>query len=216
MAENIVWHNESVTRPEREERYGHRSFALWFTGLSGAGKSTVAQAVQKGLFERGFHPYVLDGDNVRHGLCGDLGFSVEDRHENIRRIGELVKLFVDAGLIAISAFISPLRQDRARARELLARDDFIEIFCDCSIKVCEERDVKGLYKKARAGLIKEFTGITSPYEVPENAELVLHTDRQSLGESVAQVLAYLEERGLVPSADDGSVAERRASGAATA
>jgi adenylylsulfate kinase len=200
MAENIVWHNESVTRSEREESYGHRSFALWFTGLSGAGKSTVAQAVQKELFERGFHPYVLDGDNVRHGLCGDLGFSVEDRHENIRRIGELVKLFVDAGLIAISAFISPLRQDRARARDLLAEGDFIEIFCDCSIAVCEERDVKGLYKKARAGLIKEFTGITSPYEAPDNPELVLPTDRQSLQESVGQVVLYLEQRGYIPTA----------------
>jgi adenylylsulfate kinase len=198
MADNIVWHNESVTRPERETRYGHRSFGLWFTGLSGAGKSTVAQAVQKELFERGFHPYVLDGDNVRHGLCGDLGFSVEDRHENIRRIGELVKLFVDAGLIAISAFISPLRQDRARARDLLAEGDFIEIFCDCSIAVCEERDVKGLYKKARAGLIKEFTGITSPYEAPDNPELVLPTDRQSLQESVSQVVLYLEQRGYIP------------------
>jgi adenylylsulfate kinase len=198
MAKNIVWHSESVTRPEREDRYGHKSFALWFTGLSGAGKSTVAQAVQKELFERGALAYVLDGDNVRHGLCGDLGFSVADRHENIRRIGELVKLFVDAGVIAISAFISPLREDRQRARILLADGDFIEIFCSCSIDVCEERDVKGLYKKARAGLIKEFTGITSPYEAPENAELVLNTDTQTLGESVGQVIAYLEDRGFIP------------------
>jgi len=212
MAENIVWHAESVTRPERESRYGHKSFALWFTGLSGAGKSTVAQAVQKELFERGAHAYVLDGDNVRHGLCGDLGFSVEDRHENIRRIGELVKLFVDAGVIAVSAFISPLREDRDRARALLQDGDFVEIFCSCSIAVCEERDVKGLYKKARAGLIKEFTGITSPYESPESAELVLHTDTQPLSESVSQVIAYLEDRGFIPSVADDT-ADLKASGA---
>ena len=201
MANNVIWHNESVTRPEREQRYGHRSFALWFTGLSGAGKSTVAQAVQKELFQRECHAYVLDGDNVRHGLCGDLGFSVEDRHENIRRIGELVKLFVDAGVIAISAFISPLREDRDRARSLMGDGDFIEVYCNCSIDVCEERDVKGLYKKARAGLIKEFTGISSPYECPESPEIALETDCQSLDESVAQVLAYLEQRGLIPALD---------------
>jgi len=212
MAKNIVWHTESVTRPDRESRYGHKSFALWFTGLSGAGKSTVAQAVQKELFERGVHAYVLDGDNVRHGLCGDLGFSVEDRHENIRRIGELVKLFVDAGVIAVSAFISPLEEDRARARALLAEGDFVEIFCSCSISVCEERDVKGLYKKARAGLIKEFTGITSPYESPENAELVLQTDRQSLSESVDQVLTYLEGCGYIPVVADDTTG-LKASGA---
>jgi adenylylsulfate kinase len=138
---------------------------------------------------------------VRHGLCGDLGFSVEDRHENIRRIGELVKLFVDAGIIAISAFISPLREDRDRARSLMGDGDFIEVYCNCSIDVCEERDVKGLYKKARAGLIKEFTGISSPYESPESPEIALETDCQSLDESVAQVLAYLEERGLIPTLD---------------
>ncbi|MGD2081455.1 MAG: adenylyl-sulfate kinase [Chromatiales bacterium] len=198
MAENVIWHTESVTRPEREQRYGHRSFALWFTGLSGAGKSTVAQAVQKQLFERECHAYVLDGDNVRHGLCGDLGFSVEDRHENIRRIGEMVKLFVDAGVIAVSAFISPLRQDRDRARSLMGDGDFIEVYCNCSINVCEQRDVKGLYKKARAGIIKEFTGISSPYEPPERPEIVLETDCQSLDESVQQVLDYLESRGLIP------------------
>lgn len=177
---------------------GHKAAVLWFTGFSGAGKSTIAHATEERLHQLGCRTYVLDGDNVRHGLCGDLGFSVEDRHENIRRIGEMSKLFVDAGIITLTAFISPLRADRDRVR-LLAGVDFIEIYCRCPIGVCEERDVKGLYKKARTGEIKEFTGISSPYEEPYNPELVIESDLMTVEESVAVVMSYLQARGLIPS-----------------
>ena len=196
MADNLVWHHATVTRQRREQRNRHNGAILWFTGLSGAGKSTVAHAVEEQLFQMGCQTYVLDGDNVRHGLCADLGFSVADRHENIRRVGELAKLFAEAGIVVLTAFISPLRTDRARARAL-APQDFCEIYCHCPIEVCETRDVKGLYKKARAGGIPDFTGISSPYEPPEAAELELPTHQLSIEESVRQVLELLHEKGII-------------------
>ncbi len=194
-ATNITWHHSELTRGEREKRNGHRGLVLWFTGLSGSGKSTLAQEVQGALFERGCQTYVLDGDNVRHGLNKDLGFSPADREENIRRIGEVAKLFADAGVIALTAFISPYRADRDQARAI-SGDSFVEVYVRCDLEVCETRDPKGLYKKARAGLIPEFTGISAPYEAPENPELVVDTSRESLEESATRVIAYLEERGV--------------------
>ncbi len=185
---NIVWHMATVTRRRREEANRHRSVALWFTGLSGAGKSTLAHAVEERLFSLGAHTYVFDGDNVRHGLCRDLGFSREERRENIRRIAEMVKLFLDAGLIALTAFISPFREDRRRVREILGAENFFEIYCRCSVETCEQRDVKGIYRKARLGEVAHFTGITSPYEEPEHADLILDTDRNSLEECVETVI----------------------------
>ena len=192
---NTVWHRATVTRERRAKMNQHESVLLWFTGLSGSGKSTLAHALEERLHQMGYHTFVLDGDNVRHGLCGDLGFSEEDRVENIRRVGELGKLFVEAGIIVLTAFISPFRADRQRARELLG-NDFVEIYCDCPIEVCEERDVKGLYRKARAGEIKHFTGISSPYEPPENAELYINTSGKEVSECVDELLVYLEERGV--------------------
>jgi adenylylsulfate kinase len=197
---NIVWHHSTVTRAARQHQRGHRSAILWFTGLSGAGKSTLANAVNSALFEQGMACYVLDGDNIRHGLCNDLGFSDADREENIRRIGEVAKLFVDAGVVALTAFVSPFKADRDKVRALVAPGDFIEIHCAADLGVCEERDTKGLYAKARAGEIKEFTGISSPYEAPEAPELRVDTGGQSLEACVAQVLAYLEEKGIIPQA----------------
>lgn len=194
---NVVWHTEHVLRHHREALNGHKSALLWFTGLSGAGKSTIAQAVAQELHERGCRTYVLDGDNVRHGLCGDLGFSPEDRSENIRRIGEMSKLFVDAGIITLTAFISPFREDRDRVRAMFPERDFFEIYCACSLQECERRDVKGLYKKARAGLISEFTGISSPYESPISPELVLHTDQQTLEQSAGAVVDLLCARDVI-------------------
>jgi len=194
---NTVWHNATVTRARRETLNGHRSVLVWFTGLSGSGKSTVAHSVEERLHQLGCSTFVFDGDNVRHGLCADLGFSIEDRHENIRRISEMAKLFINAGVIALTAFISPLRADRQRVRQLVGEADFIEIYCDCPLEVCEKRDVKGLYKKARRGEIGEFTGISSPYEVPEHADAVLHTGRETLEESVDKVIKVLRERGVV-------------------
>ncbi|MBF0620303.1 MAG: adenylyl-sulfate kinase [Magnetococcales bacterium] len=193
---NVVWQPTPVTRLSREEKNGHKGAILWFTGLSGAGKSTLALAVEERLHEMGCHTMVLDGDNVRHGLCGDLGFSNEDREENIRRIGELAKLFLDAGIVVLTAFISPFQADRDKGRSLVDKGDFIEVYCDCSLAVCEERDVKGLYKKARDGVIKEFTGISSPYEAPANPELNVDTGSVSLEKSVEQVLEYLADKGI--------------------
>lgn len=195
-ANNLVWHHATITCARREARNHHRGAILWFTGLSGSGKSTLEHAVEESLFQRGCHTVVLDGDNVRHGLCGDLGFSVKDRHENIRRIGELAKLFSEAGIIVLTAFISPLREDRERARSL-APGDFKEIYCHCPIEVCEERDVKGLYKKAREGKIADFTGISSPYEAPEAAELNLPTHELNIEQSAEQVLALLEKSSII-------------------
>lgn len=194
---NIVWHKPTVTRTRRADNNRHKSAVLWFTGLSGAGKSTIAHAVEERLFQHGCNTYVLDGDNVRHGLCGDLGFSDSDRQENIRRIGEMAKLFVDAGVITLTAFISPFREDRDKARNLMETEDFVEIFCYCPLEVCESRDPKGLYRKARAGLIKGYTGISSPYEEPENPELKLDTSQQSLEECADSVIAYLEQKGVI-------------------
>ncbi|MDX9741452.1 MAG: adenylyl-sulfate kinase [Gammaproteobacteria bacterium] len=194
---NVVWHQASIDRGMRERLNGHKSAVLWFTGLSGSGKSTLAHAVEDRLHAVGCRTFVLDGDNIRHGLCGDLGFSDEDRVENIRRIGEVSKLFVEAGVIALTAFISPFRSDRERVRGLMMHGDFIEIYCKASLETCEERDPKGLYKKARAGEIKAFTGISSPYEEPLTPELVIETDRLSLEESVEQVMDLLRERGIL-------------------
>ena len=197
-AVEVVWHHATVTRARREQLNGHRSVVIWFTGLSGAGKSTLAHAVEEELHQRGCRTFVFDGDNVRHGLCSDLSFSLEDRQENIRRIGEMAKLFVEAGVIALTAFISPLRADRERVRGLMPHGDFIEVYVKCPVEVCESRDVKGMYKKARAGLIKEFTGISSPYEAPEHPDLVVDTATKSLEESVGSVLSLLQMRGVVP------------------
>jgi len=195
---NVVWHREEVVRDDREALNGHKSALLWLTGLSGAGKSTVAQAVAKVLHQRACRTYVLDGDNVRHGLCGDLGFSPQDRSENIRRIGEMSRLFVDAGIITLTAFISPFRTDRDRVRDMFPERDFFEVYCACALEECERRDVKGLYKKARAGLIQEFTGVSSPYEPPIAPELVLHTDQQTLEQSAVAVVDLLCARGVIP------------------
>ena len=192
---NVVWHHATVTRARRELQNGHESTVLWFTGLSGAGKSTLAHGVEEKLHQMHCHTYVLDGDNVRHGLCGELGFSDKDRMENIRRIGEVSKLFIEAGVMVLTAFISPFRLDRARVRNLIGTADFIEIYCHCPLDVCEERDVKGLYKKARQGLINNFTGISSPYEVPERPELTVDTATKSLEECVEQVVEFLQSRG---------------------
>ena len=194
---NTIWHHGLIKREHRKQQNGHKSAVLWFTGLSGAGKSTLAHAVEEKLHLLGVRTYVLDGDNVRHGLCGDLGFSVDDRSENIRRIGEVAKLMVDAGLIVLTAFISPIRSDRDQVRSLFLHDDILEIYCCCPLEVCEERDVKGLYRKARAGEVKEFTGISSPYEAPIAPELLLDTATLSLDACVDQVLALLAERKIL-------------------
>lgn len=194
---NIQWHKSLVSRNDREEQNGHRSVIVWFTGLSGAGKSTLAHAVEGRLHELGCRTYVFDGDNVRHGMCSDLGFSEEDRSENIRRIGEMSKLFIEAGIIALTAFISPYQKDRNRVRSLVEEGDFLEIYCHCPVEVCEQRDVKGLYAKARAGEIKDFTGVSSPYEPPVEPELVLNTSWQSLQECVDKVIALLRQRNII-------------------
>ena len=194
---NVVRQRASVTRARRAQQNGHRSAIVWFTGLSGAGKSTVAHAVEERLHRDGCRTYVLDGDNVRHGLCGDLGFSDEARSENIRRVGETAKLFVEAGLVVLTAFISPFRSDRARVRELAPEGDFIEIYCACPLEVCEARDVKGLYKRARAGQIADFSGISSPYEAPLAPDLVLYTAEQTLEQSVDLVISLLMEHGVI-------------------
>ncbi len=196
---DVVWHHATVTRVRREAQNGHRGAIIWFTGLSGSGKSTLAHAIEESLHQRGCHTFVLDGDNVRHGLCGDLGFSAQDRQENIRRIGEMAKLFMEAGVIVLTAFISPYRADRERVRGMVEHGDFFEIYCDASIEVCEARDVKGMYKKARAGLIPEFTGISSPYEVPKNPELTVNTGRVELEVCVQQVIGAMVQRGLIKS-----------------
>jgi adenylylsulfate kinase len=193
---NIIRHKAAVTREHREALTGHRSLVLWFTGYSGSGKSTIAHAVEEHLHHSGFGTFVLDGDNVRTGLCSDLGFSPEDRAENIRRIGEVAKLFIEAGVIVLIALISPIRADRQWVRELVGDDDFLEIYCQCPLDVCEQRDVKGLYQRARQGEIKQYTGISSPYEEPQHPDLVLKTDKLSVNESVAHVLALLAKRGL--------------------
>ena len=194
---NLHWHEPSVTVADRWKRYGYKSCALWFTGLSASGKSTLANALCKEFQEMGIRSYVLDGDNIRHGLNKNLGFSPEDRKENIRRIGEVAKLFVDAGLIVMTAFISPYREARDNVRSLLEENKFIEIFLNCPISECEKRDPKGIYKKAKAGEIKEFTGVSAPYERPENPEIVLETDKMTVEQCVDVLLDYLIENEYI-------------------
>ncbi|WP_112182155.1 MULTISPECIES: adenylyl-sulfate kinase [Paraliobacillus] len=196
-ATNIVWHDSIVTKEDRQSLKKQKSAVLWFTGLSGSGKSTVSVDLEKKLFEHGVHTYRLDGDNIRHGLNNNLGFSAQDRKENIRRIGEVSKLMVDAGLLTLSAFISPYREDRDHVRSLLASEEFVEIYVKCSLESCEERDPKGLYKKARAGEIKGFTGIDDPYEEPLNPEVIIETDKQSVDESVKKIIDYLNRKGYL-------------------
>ena len=197
MNENIVWHEQTVSREDKLKLKGHKSCVLWYTGLSGSGKSTIANAVEARLFELGKHTYTLDGDNVRHGLNKGLTFSDEDRIENIRRISEVSKLFVDAGIIVSTAFISPFQSDRQQARDLLVEGEFLEVFIDTPIEVCEQRDPKGLYKKARAGEIKNFTGIDSTYEAPVNAEIHVKTAEQSIEQCVEQIVSYLVEKEII-------------------
>jgi adenylylsulfate kinase len=194
---DVVWHHATVTRARREAQNRHRGAIIWFTGLSGSGKSTLAHAVEESLYQRGCRTFVLDGDNVRHGLCGDLGFSINDRQENIRRIGELSKLFMEAGVIVLTAFISPYRADREHVRGMVAHGDFIEVYCNTSLEICESRDVKGIYKKARAGKIADFTGISAPYEAPENPELIVNTGTAELDACVQQIIGEMTQRGIV-------------------
>jgi adenylylsulfate kinase len=194
---NVVWHHATVTRARREQLNGHKSVILWFTGLSGAGKSTLAHAVEEHLHQIGCRTFVMDGDNVRHGLSADLDFSEESRIENIRRVGEAAKLFLEAGMIVLTAFISPFRSDRARARNLVPHGEFLEVYCSCPLNVCEKRDVKGLYKRARAGEIKDFTGVSSPYEEPIAPELAVDTGVLPLEDSVTRVIDMLVERDVI-------------------
>lgn len=194
---NVVWHNATVTRERREAQNGHRGIIIWFTGLSGSGKSTLAHAVEESLYQQGCRTFVLDGDNVRHGLCGDLGFSEKDRKENIRRIGEIAKLFMETGIIVLTAFISPYRIDRDLVRSMVRSNDFIEIYCDTSIEVCETRDTKGFYKKARTGEISEFTGISSPYEAPLSPELTFNTGMLTLEDCVLEIMREITNRNVL-------------------
>jgi adenylylsulfate kinase len=196
MTTNIVWHSHKVSRKEREEIKKHKPCLLWFTGLPSAGKSTIAMELEYLLNKHGAHTYVLDGDNIRHGLSNNLGFSKEDRTENIRRVGEVAKLFVDAGVIPIAAFVSPIRADRDLVRSLMKPGEFVEVYVKCSLEVCKERDPKGLYKKAIAGDVKDFTGISQPYEEPREPELVIETDRLSIEESVIKVVDYLASKDV--------------------
>ncbi len=194
---NVIRHQAAVTRPRRETQNGHMSINLWFTGLSGSGKSTLAHAVEQRLHLMGCRTYVFDGDNVRHGLCGDLGFSVEDRGENMRRIAEMVGLFLDSGVLSLTAFISPLKADRDKVKEIIGPENLLEVYCNCSLEICEERDVKGLYKKAREGKIKNYTGISSPYEAPEHPDIELDTGTRPLRDCVNDIINELRERGII-------------------
>ena len=194
---NVTWHESSLSKDLRRKQNGHESTVLWFTGLSGSGKSTIANAVAKELYNRNIRSYVLDGDNIRHGLNKDLGFSEEDRTENIRRIGEVSKLFVDSGQFVLTAFISPFRADRQIVRDLLEEGEFIEVYLKCPLEECEVRDPKGLYDKARKGIIKDFTGIDSPYEEPEHPEIILDSDQYSIEECVEQVIDYLTAKRAI-------------------
>ncbi|MEH8017141.1 adenylyl-sulfate kinase [Rheinheimera muenzenbergensis] len=194
---DIKWQQHDVNAAQREALFGHQSAVIWFTGLSGSGKSTVANALEQALVAQGKHTYLLDGDNVRHGLCADLGFSAEDRTENLRRVGAVAGLMVDAGLLVLSAFISPYRNQRELVKSFIAPGKFIEVHIATPLEVCEQRDVKGLYKKARAGQISQFTGISDPYEAPQHADLVLDTSVTSLQDSVQQLLALLKKRQII-------------------
>ncbi len=194
---NVIRHRAAVTRPRRETQNGHLSINLWFTGLSGSGKSTLAHAVEQRLHLMGCRTYVFDGDNVRHGLCGDLGFSMEDRSENMRRIAEMVGLFLDCGVLSLTAFISPLKADRDKVKEIIGSENMLEVYCNCPLEICEQRDVKGLYKKAREGKIKNYTGISSPYEAPENPDIELNTGTRPLRDCVNDIIDELRERGII-------------------
>jgi adenylylsulfate kinase len=198
---NVIRHHATVTRERRERLNGHRGAVIWFTGLPSSGKSTIAHAVEEALHRTSCRTFVLDGDNIRHGLCGDLGFSAEAREENIRRVGEVARLFVEAGVIVLTAFISPYRRDREQVRSLFRSDDFLEIYCCCPVAVCEARDPKHHYQRARAGEIKDFTGVSAPYEHPHDAELVLDTAALPVEVSVERVCALLVERGIIPPPD---------------
>ena len=194
---NVVWHDNIITKEKRNKKNGHRGVVLWMTGLSGCGKSTIATELEKYLFEQGCNVFILDGDNIRHGLNSDLGFSPEDREENIRRIGEVAHLFSEAGVLTITSFISPYRKDRNRARNLNEEGDFIEIHVRAPLALCEERDPKGLYKKARQGIIPEFTGVSAPYEEPENPEILIETDKLDVQESVDKIIDYLKQTKIL-------------------
>jgi adenylylsulfate kinase len=193
---DLFWHEARVTREHRNQQNGHKSIVIWFTGLSGSGKSTLAHEVEEQLYKKGCRAFVLDGDNVRHGLCSDLGFSNSDRIENIRRIGEAAKLMIESGTIVLTAFISPFQKEREKARNIMPHGDFIEIYCKATLENCEKRDTKGLYKKARSGEIKNYTGIDSPYEEPTNPELVVNTDQLSIEESIQLIMKLLAERSI--------------------
>ena len=194
---NIIYHHATVTRERRNQLNNHKSVVLWFTGLSGSGKSTMSHALEERLFNKGCRTFVLDGDNVRHGLNSNLGFSNKDRKENIRRIGEVSKLMMEAGFIIMTAFISPFRKDRIAVRNLIPNGDFIEIYCKASLETCEARDVKGLYKRARAGEIKNYTGISSPYEVPKNADLIIDTEQETIEDSVSIIISFLKKKSII-------------------
>ena len=195
--ENIKWHNLTIDRNKLEKMRGHKGMVIWLTGLSGSGKSTLANALNEFLHNCGLSTYVLDGDNIRYGLCKDLGFSDADREENIRRIGEVANLFMNAGIITITAFVSPFIRDRNKVREIIGSNDFIEVYCAADINICEKRDTKGLYKKARLGEIKDFTGISSPYEAPENPEIVVDTGSLNLNDSVKKIINFLKKENLL-------------------
>jgi adenylylsulfate kinase len=194
---NTIYHNSTVTRKRREKLNNHKSIVIWFTGLSGSGKSTLAHSVEDELYKLGCRTYVLDGDNVRHGLSSNLTFSDDDRKENIRRVGEAAKLMMESGIITMTAFISPFKEDRGLVRRLLPQGDFIEVYCKANLEICESRDVKGLYKRARAGEVKNYTGIDSPYEAPDNPEMVIDTESESLEESVVKVINYLKSKKII-------------------
>lgn len=200
-SENTVWHHATVTKSMRNQKSNHQSVLIWFTGLSGSGKSTLAHAVEERLFQLGCNSFVLDGDNVRHGLCADLGFSEQDRVENIRRVAEVSKLMLEAGLITLTAFISPYAKERAKVKALVGAEQFIEIYCDCPIETCESRDVKGLYKKAREGLVKNFTGVSAPYEAPIQPDLTIKTAETPIEDCLEQILSYLKQRQILQSAN---------------
>jgi len=193
---NVVWYRSLVSQKDRNVMNGHKSVNVWFTGYSGSGKSTLAHALERRLFDMKCRTFVFDGDNVRHGLCKDLGFSKADRQENIRRITEMVKLFLDAGLIALTAFIAPFQKDRDIIKACLGSQNYIEVFCDCPLQICESRDVKGIYKKARQGLIKDFTGITSPYEPPLSPDIVFQTDDQSIDDCIELLIRLMKQRNI--------------------
>ncbi len=197
MTDDVFWHASQVDREDRQKQNQHKSFVLWFTGLSGSGKSTLANALEKKLFDSGHKVTVLDGDNIRHGLCSDLAFSESDRHENMRRIGEVAKLFVESGIIVLAAFISPYRKDREQVRSRLPHGDFYEVYCACDLDVCEKRDPKGLYKRARNGEIENFTGISAPYEEPIKPDMVINTTTMTVEEEVGHILTNLKKQGLI-------------------